>query len=139
MEIKVSVIKFRSAVNLLKSCNADFTKCESLKAKIAALQEEYNASMENVEDTLGSFERRNGVSVLNLVKKIYVTTGTDANGKETRAAKYVAADGVRYDEDKKEYIVTVPDAEPEAEAPAAEEEVPAEETTAPVTANDDWM
>ena len=41
-------------------------------------------------------------------------------------------------EDKKEYIVTVPDAEPEAEASAAKEEVPAEETTAE-TDNNDWM
>ena len=138
MEIKVSTIVFRSAVNLMKACASDLNRCESLKAKIAALQEEYNAAMDNVNDTLGSFEKRRGVSPLNLVKKIYVTTGTDANGKETRAAKYVAADGVRYDEDKKEYIVTVPDAEPEAEAPAAEEEVPAEETT-PEADNNDWM
>lgn len=138
MEIKVSVIKFRSAVNLMKACSADLSKCESLKAKIAALQEEYDACMDNANDTLSGFEKRNGVSVFNLVKKIYVTTGTDANGKETRAAKYVAADGVRYDETKREYIVTVPDAEPVEEEPAEEE--PAEETAVPAAdSNDDWM
>lgn len=139
MEIKISTVVFRSAVNLVKACGPDLNKCESIKAKIAALQEEYEASMANVQDTLGAFENRRGVSPLNLVKKIYVTTGTDANGKETKAAKYVPADGVVYDETNKEYIVTIPDAEPADEVPVADEDVPAKTTEPAADSNDDWM
>ena len=73
--------------------------------------------LEEIDHKIDLYEagilRDTGFHTTDLVKKVIEPTGkTDANGKPLKITKYLPTDIVSYDEESKQYVVTVPDDEP---------------------------
>lgn len=108
MEKRISVSQYRSAVRVAQACNPLITKRDSIKAKIAALYTEYNGYDQQVKALEAGIKSVVGFSVEDLVKKVIIP-GTDGNGKAIKTTKYVPTSIVSYDEEKKQYVITIPD------------------------------
>lgn len=99
-------------------------KTSKLKAEFDACEAQINALEAGIVQTIG-------FKVTDLVKKVIEPTGkTDAKtGKPIKVTKYLPTDIISYDEQAKEYIITIPDEdenpkdpEPECPTPETEEE-----------------
>lgn len=130
MEKRISVNEFRSAVRVAQACNPLIIKRDSFLKKIEKLKEEYDTYDAQVKALESGIVSLLGISVENIVKKEVVVTGTDSNGKVTKATKYLPTDNVTFDAEKKQYIVSIPEerqSPSEEDVPTVEEvEVPAE-------------
>lgn len=112
MEKRISYSQFQQVKAAAKMINPNICKIESLKKKIEPLAEE----IESLQTLNASLEegivKIIGFHVYDLVKKVIEPTGaTDKAGKPIKATKYLPTDIVSYDEQKKEYVITVPDNE----------------------------
>ena len=112
MKKSISFDEFQSVKRVAQACNPLKVKRDKVQAKIEALQAEYNAYDTQISALEAGIKSIIGFRTEELVKKIIVP-GTDKNGKEIKTTKYVPTDIVTYDTDKKQYVITVPDA-PEA-------------------------
>lgn len=112
MKKSISFDEFQSVKRVAQACNPLKVKRDKVQAKIEALQAEYNAYDTQISALEAGIKSIIGFRTEELVKKIIVP-GTDKNGKEIKTTKYVPTDIVIYDKDKKQYVITVPDA-PEA-------------------------
>ena len=112
MKKSISFDEFQSVKRVAQACNPLKVKRDKVQAKIEALQAEYNAYDTQISALEAGIKSIIGFRTEELVKKIIVP-GTDKNGKEIKTTKYVPTDIVTYDKDKKQYVITVPDA-PEA-------------------------
>ena len=120
MEKRISVNEFRSAVRVAQACNPLIIKRDSFLKKIEKLKEEYETYDAQVKALESGIVSLLGISVEDMVKKEVVVTGTDSNGKVTKATKYLPTDNVTFDAEKKQYIVSIP----EEGQPSSEEDVP---------------
>lgn len=110
MEKRISVTEYRAAVNIAKACSPITTKRESIKAKIAKLQEEYDSYDAQIQAFEQGIKTLTGFRVEEIVKKVVETTGTDAKtGKPIKTTKYIPTNIVKFDETTKQYVITAPD------------------------------
>lgn len=144
MEKRISFFEFQSVKSVAKAIDPKLREKVSLQKKALALTEELKAKQKKLEEEIAEktskmkaeFDKVEkqislleagivqtiGFRVYDLVKKVIEPTGkTDPKtGKALTVTKYLPTDIVRYDENTKEYIITVPDETPEepvAESP----------------------
>lgn len=120
MEKRISYAQFQSVRSVAKACNPLMMKRENVKAKIEKLVEEYKGYDTQIQTLEAGIKQILGFRVEELVKKVIEP---DANGN--RVTKYLPTSIVSYDEQHKQYVITIPE---ETNAPATEEETVEEET-----------
>ena len=125
MEKRISYSQFQQVKNAAKMIDPNMRKIEALKKKIMPLVEEMKGYQTQVDALEEGIVKVIGFHVADLVKKVIEPTGkTDPKtGKPLTITKYLPTDIVAYDEQKKQYVITVPDAEqpvPQTDAPKLE-------------------
>jgi hypothetical protein len=112
MEKRISYSQFQQVKACAKMIDPCTTKIESLKKKIMPLVEEmkgYQTQIDALEQGIVSVL---GFHVSELVKKVIEPTGAvDKNGKPIKVTKYLPTDMVSYDEQKKQFVIHIPDEE----------------------------
>jgi hypothetical protein len=128
MEKRISYMEFQQVRSVAKACDPAIRQRDRIKAKIEQLVAEYKKEEEKIAMLEAGIKQVIGFSVEQLVKKVIEPTGkTDPKtGKALTVTKYLPTENVSYDEETKEYIITLPDAEPEC--PTPEEDEVTEET-----------
>lgn len=116
MEKEISFNEFQSVKSVAKAIDPIVRKRDSVKAKIESMVEEYKGYEIQINALEAGIVQIIGFHVEDLVKKVIEP---DANGN--RITKYLPTDIVRYDADKKKYIISTPDEEPEVEETPSEE------------------
>ena len=133
MEKRIKFFHFQSVIAVAKAIDPHLKTLATQKKKVAALKDEYDAKIAKLKaefeakaskikeeydssqsqiDSLETGILQNiGFHVTDLVKKVIEPTGkTDPKtGKPIKVTKYLPTDIVSYDENTKEYVVTVPD------------------------------
>lgn len=112
MEKRISYSEFQSVKSVAKSCDPMITKRNKLKAKIEELEKEYKSCDDYISTLEAGVVKIIGFRVEQLVKKV-IEPGVDANGQPKKTTKYLPTDIVSYDENKKQFIVSIPDNESE--------------------------
>lgn len=112
MEKRISFDQFQSVKRVAQACNPLMVKREKIKAKIEALNKEYNDYDTQIVSLEAGIKQVVGFRVEELVKKV-IEPGVDANGQPKKTTKYLPTDIVSYDENKKQFIVSIPDNDPE--------------------------
>lgn len=117
MEKRISYSQFQQIKSAAKMIDPNMRKIEALKKKILPLineMKQYQALNDSLEEGIVKVI---GFHVADLVKKVIEPTGaTDKMGKPIKATKYLPTDIVSYDEQKKEYVINIPEA-PATETP----------------------
>ena len=131
MEKRISFDQFQSVKRVAQACNPLMVKREKIKAKIEALNKEYNDYDTQIASLEAGIKQVVGFRVEELVKKV-IEPGVDANGQPKKTTKYLPTDIVSYDENKKQFIVSIPDNDPEDETKSFSE---SEETASPSEEN----
>ena len=126
MEKRISFDQFQSVKRVAQACNPLMVKREKIKAKIEALNKEYNDYDTQIASLEAGIKQVVGFRVEELVKKV-IEPGVDANGQPKKTTKYLPTDIVSYDENKKQFIVSIPDDEPEPLSESEETASPSEE------------
>lgn len=108
MEKRISFDQFQSVKRVAQACNPLMVKREKIKAKIEALNKEYNDYDTQIASLEAGIKQVVGFRVEELVKKV-IEPGVDANGQPKKTTKYLPTDIVSYDETKKQFIVSIPD------------------------------
>ena len=108
MEKRISYSQFQSVKSVAKACDPLIVKRDKIKAKLAALTQEYDAYNMQITSLEAGIKAIIGFRVEELVQKV-VESGIDANGQPKKTTKYLPTNIVSYDEDKKQYVITVPD------------------------------
>lgn len=111
MEKRISFDQFQSVKRVAQACNPLMVKREKIKAKIEALNKEYNDYDTQIASLEAGIKQVVGFRVEELVKKV-IEPGVDANGQPKKTTKYLPTDIVSYDETKKQFIVSIPDNAP---------------------------
>lgn len=131
MEKRIKYSQFQQVKYAAKMIDPLHRKMISLKKKIEGLVAEYKGYQTQIDALEAGIVSTLGFHVSDLVQKVIEPTGnTDKNGNPVKVTKYVETDMVHYDEQSREYVVTVPGDEPVAEIPVEEKpesDVPAEE------------
>lgn len=127
MEKRISFDQFQSVKRVAQACNPLMVKREKIKAKIEAFNKEYNDYDTQIASLEAGIKQVVGFRVEELVKKV-IEPGVDANGQPKKTTKYLPTDIVSYDENKKQFIVSIPDNDPEEEPKSFSE---SEETASP--------
>lgn len=112
MEKRISFDQFQSVKRVAQACNPLMVKREKIKAKIEALAKEYKDYDTQIASLEAGIKQVVGFRVEELVKKV-IEPGVDANGQPKKTTKYLPTDIVSYDETKKQFIVSIPDNDPE--------------------------
>ena len=123
MEKRISYDVFQSVKRVAQACNPLMMKRESVKAKIEKLAAEYQEYDVQIQSLEAGIRQVTGFRVEELVKKV-IEPGTDANGNPKKTTKYLPTDIVSYDNEKRQFVITIPDA---AETPVQQEAVHVEE------------
>lgn len=114
MEKRISFDQFQSVKRVAQACNPLMVKREKIKVKIEALAKEYKDYDTQIASLEAGIKQVVGFRVEELVKKV-IEPGVDANGQPKKTTKYLPTDIVSYDENKKQFIVSIPDNDPEEE------------------------
>ena len=112
MEKRISFDQFQSVKRVAQACNPLMVKREKIKAKIEALNKEYNDYDTQIASLEAGIKQVVGFRVEELVKKV-IESGVDVNGRPKKTTKYLPTDIVSYDENKKQFIISIPDNDPE--------------------------
>ena len=112
MEKRISFDQFQSVKRVAQACNPLMVKREKIKAKIEALAKVYKNYDTQIAYLEAGIKQVVGFRVEELVKKV-IEPGVDANGQPKKTTKYLPTDIVSYDENKKQFIVSIPDNDPE--------------------------
>lgn len=131
MEKRISFDQFQSVKRVAQACNPLMVKREKIKVKIEALAKEYKDYDTQIASLEAGIKQVVGFRVEELVKKV-IEPGVDANGQPKKTTKYLPTDIVSYDENKKQFIVSIPDDDPEEEPKSFSE---SEETASPSEEN----
>ena len=147
MEKRISFFEFQSVKSVAKAIDPKLREKATLQKKALALKEEMEAKQKKLQEELNEKARKMkeefdkndkqislleagivqtlGFRVSDLVRKVIEPTGkTDPKtGKPITVTKYLPTDIVKYDEQAKEYVITVPDEQPSEETAS---EAPAE-------------
>lgn len=136
MEKRISYSQYQSVKCVAKACDPLIAKRNTLKAKIEKLAAEYKDCDSQINSLEAGVITVFGLHVEQLVKKV-IEPGVDVNGKPKKTTKYLPTDIVSYDEQHKQYVITLPDAETTAEVAkdevAPDAEPAKKETTATTT------
>ena len=108
MEKRISFDQFQSVKRVAQACNPLMVKREKIKAKIEALAKEYKDYDTQIASLEAGIKQVVGFRVEELVKKV-IEPGVDNNGQPKKTTKYLPTDIVSYDENKKQFIVSIPD------------------------------
>ena len=114
MEKRISFDQFQSVKRVAQACNPLMVKREKIKAKIEALAKEYKDYDTQIASLEAGIKQVVGFRVEELVKKV-IEPGVDANGQPKKTTKYLPTDIVSYDEKHKQYVITIPNINPEGE------------------------
>ncbi len=110
MEKRISYSQFQSVKSVAKAIDPVVRKMAPLRKKIEELAAEYKAYQTQVDALEAGIVSIIGFHTADLVKKVIEPTGkTDANGKPLMVTKYLPTDIVAYDEQKKQYVVSIPE------------------------------
>lgn len=109
MEKVISYSQFQSVKNVAKAMDPIMRKFEPIRKKMEALKEEAEGYQKMIDALEQGIVSITGFHVADLVKKVVEVTGTTADGKPIKSTKFLPTDIVKYDEAKKQYVVTVPD------------------------------
>ena len=120
MEKRISYEMFQSVKRVAQACNPQISKCDGIKKKIQKLEEEYALYDMQIQALEAGIKNATGFRVSELVKKV-IEPGVDANGKPKKTTKYLPTDIVKYDNEKRQYVVTIPDRVPQESVPSIEE------------------
>lgn len=112
MEKRISYSNFMSVKRVAQAINPLVVKRAKLGEKLKEIAEEYKGLSDQIDAYEAGVKAVTGCSVEMLVKKV-TEPGIDKNGNATKTVKYVPTDIVTYDENKKQYIITIPEAEEE--------------------------
>lgn len=121
MEKRISFDQFQSVKRVAQACNPLMVKREKIKAKIEALAAQYKDYDTQIASLEAGIKQIIGFRVEELVKKV-IEPGVDVNGQPKKTTKYLPTDIVSYDEEKKQFIVSIQD----TEASSTSEEVKTE-------------
>ena len=144
MEKRISYSQFQQVKSAAKMIDPNMRKIEALKKKVVPLvteMKQYQALNDSLEEGIVKVI---GFHVYNLVKKVIEPTGAvDKLGKPIKVTKYLPTDIVSYDEQKKEYVITLPDEETivpptTEEGPGSDFDTDAENEAAPSENNMPW-
>lgn len=108
MEKRISFDQFQSVKRVAQACNPLIVKRDKLKAKMEALKAEYDNYDTQIASLEAGIKQVVGFRVEELVKKV-IEPGIDANGQPKKTTKYLPTDIVSYDEEKKQFVISVPD------------------------------
>lgn len=118
MEKRISYDQFMAVKRVAQAVNPLITKRNKAKEAMDKAQADYDSFNAQVEGLQSGIKQYVGFDVEQLVKKIVEpavnedgTPKTDKNGKTLKVTKYVPTDIVSYDEENRQYVITVPDAE----------------------------
>lgn len=114
MEKRISFDEFQSVKRVAQACNPLKVKRDKVMDKINALQAEYKSYDTQISALEAGIKSIIGFRTEELVKKV-IESSLDKNGKETKTTKYVPTDIVTYDKDHKQYVISIPDEEPNTE------------------------
>ena len=114
MEKRISFDQFQSVKRVAQACNPLMVKREKIKAKIEALAEEYKDYDTQIASLEAGIKQVVGFRVEELIKKV-IEPGVDNNGQPKKTTKYLPTDIVSYDEKHKQYVITIPNTNPESE------------------------
>ena len=117
MEKRISYSAFQSVQSMAKACNPMVIEREKKLVLIKKLQKEYNDIDDKIKMLETGIISNIGFRTEELVKKVVETTTTQS-GRTVKNTKYVPTDIVSYDENTKEYVITIPDEETPAEKEA---------------------
>ena len=121
MEKRISYSQFQQVKSAAKMMDPNMRKIEALKKKIMPLVEEMK-TLQSLNDSLEEgIVKVIGVPVYQLVKKVIEPTGAiGKDGKPIKVTKYLPTDAVSYDEQKKQYVIQIPDDEETIVPPTTE-------------------
>lgn len=127
MEKRLSYRDFQSVKSVAKAIDPQVTERAKIKKKIEELALQYKKCDDQINLLEAGVVKTIGVHVTDLIKKVIEPTGAlDKNGKPIKATKYLPTDMVTYDEAKKQYVVTLPDA-------GSDNDIDAQATVEPVS------
>ena len=126
MEKRISYSQFQSVKCVAKACDPLITKRNKLREKIEKLAAEYKDCDTQINSLQAGIVTVIGLPVEQLVKKV-MEPGVDCNGQPKKSTKYLPTDIVSYDEQHKQYVITLPDndAEGAGAIPSAKSETTA--------------
>ena len=119
MEKRISYSQFQSVKRVAQACDPLMVKREKVKEKIEKLAAEYKDYDTQIKSLEAGIVQVIGCRVEDIVKKV-IEPGVDVNGKTKKTTKYLPTDIVSYDENHKQYVITLPDPENTAN-PSAED------------------
>lgn len=114
MEKRISFDQFQSVKRVAQACNPLMVKREKIKAKIEAFAKEYKDYDTQISSLEAGIKQVVGFRVEELIKKV-IEPGVDNNGQPKKTTKYLPTDIVSYDEKHKQYVITIPNTNPEDE------------------------
>ena len=121
MEKRISYSQFQQIKSAAKMMDPNVRKIETLTKKIIPLAEEIKTIKELNSALEEGIVKTFGFHVSDLVKKVIEPTGTmGKDGKPIKVTKYLPTDIVTYDDQKKEFVVTIPDDETHIVPPTTE-------------------
>lgn len=135
MEKRISYSQFQSVKSVAKACNPLIMQRDKVMGKILKLKEEYEGYNEQISALEQGIKKIIGFSVEELVKKV-IETDTKGN----KVTKYLPTAIVSYDEQRKEYVISVPkdnDGGVPMEAGASAQPAEAPETVAETSSDED--
>lgn len=125
MEKRISTRELAAVKRTAMNVAPIVAKKNKAKAMIEKWTEEYNIQEAALAGYESGLMAQLGLRTEQVVTKVVENTGKlDKNGKEIKQTKYVLTDNVRYDSDKNEYIVIIPDENDNEGAPCDCAEMP---------------
>jgi uncharacterized protein YlxW (UPF0749 family) len=122
MEKRIKYQQFQQVKSAAKMIDPLKNKIVPLKKKVEELVAQVKSYQTQIDALESGIVTVIGFHVDDLVRKVIEPTGkTDANGRPIKITKYIPTDIVTYDEQHKEFVVTIPD---ENEQPAEQTETP---------------
>ena len=127
MEKRIKYSQFQQVKNAAKMIDPLKRKMAPLKKKVEALVIELKGYQTQIDALEAGIVQVIGFHVDDLVRKVIEPTGkTDTNGKPIMQTKYIPTGIVSYDEQHKEFVVTIPDENGHPVSQTETPEVPAE-------------
>lgn len=120
MEKRISFFEFQSVKSVAKAIDPHVRQRNKLEAQIKKLVEEFKVEENKIKMLEAGIVNTLGFRVEQLVKKV-IEPGVDGKGQPIKTTKYLPTDIVSYDEQAKQYVITIAEEE-QAPAPQGEEE-----------------
>lgn len=110
-EKRISYDIFMSVKRVYQACNPLISKRASAKAKMDKLQKEYESYDTQISALEAGIKSVTGFRVEELVKKVVEDTGKvdPKTGKNIKTTKFLPTDIVKYDNEKRQYVITIPE------------------------------